>query len=301
MVNNKELKTLHRNNLHNHGYDFDKLASIEPQLEKYLSINKYGNQSIDFSNKDAVFLLNKALLKRYYKIEEYFIPKGYLVAPISGRADYIHYIADIIDANPDLTDQKIKVLDIGSGANCIYPILGVSIYDWDFTASDIEPNSIENIKELISKNKILKNKITPVLQPNIHDIFNGIINKEDIYHFTMCNPPFHSSQNDALKATKRKVKNLTGSDQKNTDLNFEGESNELWCKGGELAFLKKMIKQSVDYKENVMYFSTLVSKQENLKTIYKLLKRYGASFQTIQMKQGNKTTRVVVWSFSQNI
>ncbi|MEA3354795.1 MAG: 23S rRNA (adenine(1618)-N(6))-methyltransferase RlmF [Campylobacterota bacterium] len=301
MINKKEPKTLHKKNLHNQSYDFDKLASREPQLKQYLFINRYGNQSIDFSNADAVFTLNKAILKLYYKIDEYFIPKGYLAAPIPGRADYIHHIADIINSDTHIKDKKIKILDIGSGANCIYPILGVAIYNWDFTASDIDPKSIENIKNLISKNKILKNKITPFLQENIHHIFKGVIGKDDKYHFTMCNPPFHLSQGDAIKASKRKVKNLTGIEQKNPQLNFAGVSNELWCKGGELAFIKKMIKQSVEYKENVTYFSTLVSKQENLKTIYKLLKRFEASVKTIQMKQGNKTTRIVIWSFQQDI
>ncbi len=298
MTDKKQIKTLHPKNLHNQGYDFDALCISEPELKKYLSKNAYGNLSIDFADPDAVFTLNKALLSHFYGIKNYSLPKGYLCPPIPGRADYIHHIADILKEE-DIKDV-IHILDIGSGANCIYPILGVTSYGWNFTASDIDETSIENIKSLIEKNDILKDKISPLLQPNIHDIFKGIIKQNDYYHFTMCNPPFHSSQEDAQKGSKRKVKNLKGVDTKEPLLNFSGQSNELWCKGGEIAFIKKMIKQSVEFKVNVLYFSTLVSKQENLKVIYKLLKRFDAKYQTIEMKQGNKTTRIVVWSFIQN-
>ncbi len=288
-------KTLHPRNIHKQNYDFDALCDTEPELKKFVSKNAYGNLSIDFADPDALFTLNKALLSRFYGIKNYSLPKGYLCPPIPGRADYIHHIADILKEKD--IKEDIHILDIGSGANCIYPILGVSAYGWNFTASDIDETSIENINKLISQNDILKDKITAVLQPNIHDIFKGIIKENDYFHFTMCNPPFHSSQEDALKGSRRKVKNLKGIDTKEPLLNFAGQSNELWCKGGEIAFIKKMIKQSVDYKKQVLYFSTLVSKQENLKTIYKLLKRFDAKYQTIEMKQGNKTTRVVVWSF----
>lgn len=297
MTDKKQIKTLHPKNLHNQGYDFDALCISEPELKKFVSKNPYGNLSVDFADPDAVFTLNKALLSHFYGIKHYSLPKGYLCPPIPGRADYIHHIADILKKHKEDIGEDIHILDIGSGANCIYPVLGVTSYGWNFTASDIDKTSIENINKLVKQNDILKDKITAVLQPNIHDIFNGIIKENDYYHFTMCNPPFHSSKEDALKGSKRKVKNLKGVDTKEPLLNFAGQANELWCKGGELAFLKKMIKQSVDYKENVMYFSTLVSKQENLKTIYKLLKRFNANHKTIEMKQGNKTTRIVVWSF----
>lgn len=296
MKDKKKTKTLHPKNLHNRSYDFDALCVTEPDLKKFLSKNRYGNLSVDFSDPDAVFILNKTLLSHFYGIKNYFLPEGYLCPPIPGRADYIHHIADLLKD----VKENIKILDIGSGANCIYPVLGVTSYGWSFTASDIDETSIENIKKLIKNNGILKDKITPILQPNIHDIFKGIIKENDYYHFTMCNPPFHASKEDALKGSRRKVKNLKGEAVNDPALNFAGQSNELWCKGGEIAFLKKMIKQSVEYKKQVLYFSTLVSKQENLKTIYKLLKRFGADHKTVQMKQGNKLTRIVVWSFEEH-
>lgn len=287
-------KTLHPRNIHNSAYDFDELCKSFEELKQYVSKNSYGNLSIDFANPDAIFTLNKALLKKYYKIQNYNIPKAYLCPPIPGRADYIHYIADLFKNNKNLSG-----VDIGVGANCIYPIIGISVYGWKFTVSDIEQTSIDNVKSLIASNDILKNSITPILQTNIHHIFNGIIDKNKHYDFTMCNPPFHSSKEEALKGSKRKVQNLTKKEVENPTLNFAGQSNELWCKGGEAAFIKKMIKQSVDFKNNVTWFTTLVSKKENLKNIYKTLKFVKAKeHKTIEMIQGNKTTRVVAWRFN---
>ena len=85
---------------------------------------------------------------------------------------------------------------------------------------------------------------------------------------------------------------------KNPTLNFGGQNNELWCEGGEVAFIKKMIKQSVSNAENCLWFTTLVSKKENLQEIYKTLKRERPFvIKTIEMKQGQKISRFIAWSF----
>jgi len=59
-----------------------------------------------------------------------------------------------------------------------------------------------------------------------------------------------------------------------------------------------MIKQSVTYAQNCLWFTTLVSKKENLQVIYKLLKRERPFvIKTIEMKQGQKISRILAWSF----
>jgi len=114
----------------------------------------------------------------------------------------------------------------------------------------------------------------------------------------MCNPPFHKSSSDAQNGSNRKVSNLTKQKTNNATLNFAGQSNELWCQGGELAFIKKMVTQSEKYKNNCLWFTTLVSKKENLKDIYRALKKANfVEVKTIEMKQGQKITRFLAWSF----
>ncbi|MEA2050623.1 MAG: 23S rRNA (adenine(1618)-N(6))-methyltransferase RlmF [Campylobacterota bacterium] len=297
-MNNKSIKQLHKRNIHNKNYDFELLIKLEANLKKYLYKNKYGDISLDFTNPYAIKLLNSALLKTYYDIQYWDIPDGYLSPPIPSRVDYIHHIADLLKNSLNDTipiGKSIKALDIGVGANCIYPIVGHKSYGWSFVGTEIDPISIKNIQNIITKNKL---PLEIIYQKDKHSIFDGIIKDGDKFDFTICNPPFFSSEKDALKEQVKKIENLSNIKIDNPTLNFQGKSNELWCKGGELAFIKKMIKQSTHYKTNVKWFTTLVSKKDNLKTIYKTLKSQKAkNIKTIEMKHGNKQTRFIAWNF----
>ena len=301
MKNNQTTKSLHPRNPHNTRYDFEALIKSESDLKQYVKLNKYDDLSIDFANPQAVLTLNKSLLSHFYGVKNWNIPKGYLCPPIPGRADYIHYMADLLaklNAGNIPKGKAIKVLDVGVGANCIYPIIGSSVYDWSFVGSDVEEQSLLSVQNIINENKNLKENITTRLQVNSSDIFEGIINSEDRFDFTLCNPPFHKSQKEAIAGNTRKVKNLTKQKDAKSTLNFGGKNNELWCKGGEIAFIKTMIMQSAKFSKNCLYFSTLVSKKENLPEIYRTLKSLKPNeIETIEMTQGQKITRIVVWSF----
>jgi len=297
-----ETKTLHLRNFHNNRYDFKELIKTKPQLQEFVKPNKYGDLSIDFANPQAVITLNQALLAHFYGIKNYTIPNGYLCPPIPGRADYIHHIADLLaSCNKGIIPKGKAVigLDVGIGANGIYAIIGASVYDWDFVGSDIENESIKSVENIVNSNESLKEKIECKLQTNPENIFTGIIKADDFYDFTLCNPPFHKSLKDAMDGNKRKVQNLTKQKTTKSTLNFGGKNNELWCKGGEIAFITKMIKESFEFKNNVFWFTTLVSKKENLPIIYKALEDIKAvQVKTINMSQGQKITRVVAWTFS---
>ena len=294
-------KTLHSRNFHNDRYDFKALIKTNPDLQEFVKPNKYGDLSIDFANPQAVISLNKALLAHFYGIKNYAIPNGYLCPPIPGRADYIHHIADLLASCNNGVIPKGKAvigLDVGIGANGIYAIIGASVYDWNFIGSDIEIESIKSVENIVNSNEILKEKIECKLQTNPENIFTGIINADDFYDFTLCNPPFHKSLKDAMDGNKRKVQNLTKQKTTKSALNFGGKNNELWCKGGEIAFITNMIKESFEFKNNVLWFTTLVSKKENLPTIYKALEEINVKeIKTIDMSCGQKITRVVAWSF----
>lgn len=301
--NNSQKDNLHPRNIHRSRYDFELLISNCPELKAFISINKYGIETIDFSNPLAVKTLNKALLQTYYEIKNWDIPKNYLCPPIPGRADYIHYIADLLaETNNGQIPEGNSVLglDIGTGANLIYPILGNSIYNWSFVATDIYKTSIENCSKIIEANPKLIDTISLQRQTESRFIFKNIIIPEDRFTFTMCNPPFHASAEEANKSTSRKVSNLNPKEKKNTNpvLNFGGQNAELWCNGGEIGFVTQMIYESVKYASQVLWFTTLVSKKENLSSIYKTLKKVNAvSVKTIEMSQGQKNSRIVAWSF----
>lgn len=245
--------------------------------------------------------MNKALLSYFYKVKNWNIPSDYLCPAVPGRADYIHYIADllsVLNAGNIPIGNKIKGLDIGVGANGIYPIVGNSVYKWSFLASDIDENSIKSVENIINSNESLINNIKTKLQVNSKNIFKDVILPEDKYDFTLCNPPFHKSLEDALAGNKRKIQNLTKETTSKSKLNFGGKNNELWCDGGEILFIKKMISQSLEFSKNCLWFTTLVSKKENLPFIYKALENIKVlEVKTIDMHHGQKTTRIVAWSF----
>jgi 23S rRNA (adenine1618-N6)-methyltransferase len=267
----------------------------------FVFINQYGDQTLDFTNPDAVKTLNSALLKHFYRIEFWDIPAGYLCPPIPGRADYIHYAADLLaqsNSGKIPTGQKVNVLDIGTGANLIYPILGNSIYKWSFTGAELDEKAISSARKIIDENNTLKGKIKLRHQPDSSHIFSGIIGKDEYFDLTICNPPFHESEEEAEAGSVRKVKNLSGKANSKLTLNFGGQANELWCEGGEIKFIERMIRESIEYKFSCSWFTTLVAKEVNLPSIYANLKKAGVTeIKTIPMSQGNKKSRIVAWTF----
>lgn len=299
--NTTEKTTLHSRNPHRFRYDFEQLIAACPMLKDFVFMNEHNIETIDFSNPEAVKALNNALLISNYDIQNWDIPADYLCPPIPGRADYIYYIADLLaDSNSGNIPEGETVvgLDIGIGANCIYPIIGNSAYGWSFVGTDIDEKALQNCKNIIANNPKLIDVISLQLQVEPRFIFKNIILPEDKFAFTICNPPFHNSAEEATKSALRKVNTLTKTKNATAVLNFGGQNAELWCNGGEIGFITQMIYESVKYPLQCLWFSTLVSKKDNLKTIYKTLNKVGVvEIKTIDMAQGQKISRIVAWTF----
>ncbi len=125
---------LHPRNRHNGRYDLATLCQVTPELTQFLTLTPGGEQSVDFANPQAVKALNKALLAHFYAVKNWDIPDGFLCPPVPGRADYIHHLADLLGETSGTIPANASILDIGVGANCIYPLIGVHEYGWRFTA-----------------------------------------------------------------------------------------------------------------------------------------------------------------------
>ncbi|MCG9729054.1 23S rRNA (adenine(1618)-N(6))-methyltransferase RlmF [Shewanella sp. Isolate13] len=319
-------KSLHPRNLHNTGYDFPALVAAYPRLKTFVKLNPYGNLSIDFADPLAVKMLNAALLKLHYGVDKWDIPEGFLCPPIPGRADYIHYVADLLAVKKTSKKRvpkgpRVRVLDIGTGANVIYPLLGIQSYGWDFVGSDVDPLSIANAQQIFASNPVIAERFKSRLQTNANHVFHGVIEPNERFDLTLCNPPFHASMAEASEGTARKLKNLAANRAKSSQvkpsvkmkpsasiesalvktdstLNFGGQKAELWCEGGEQQFLRTMISESHDFASQCLWFTTLVSKKDNLKPAKALLAKLKAEeVEEIEMHQGNKITRVLAWSF----
>ncbi|MBL0532564.1 MULTISPECIES: 23S rRNA (adenine(1618)-N(6))-methyltransferase RlmF [Aeromonas] len=290
---------LHPRNRHQAPYDFAALCLRTPELQPFVFVNPYGASTIDFADPAAVKALNKALLALHYGIQHWDLPAGYLCPPIPGRVDYLHRVADLLaeSAGKVPTGKGVRVLDIGVGANCIYPLLGAREYGWRFVGSDIDPVSVKAASLLANSNG-LGSQIECRLQGRAGDIFQGIVAPRERFALTLCNPPFHASLAEASKGTERKLRNLGKEVKDKPVLNFGGQKAELWCEGGEAAFLAAMINQSRAFAEQCLWFSSLVSKKENLPAAKKALTRVGArQVRVLEMAQGNKVSRVLAWTF----
>jgi 23S rRNA (adenine1618-N6)-methyltransferase len=287
---------LHPRNQHREGYDFERLIVKSPELEAFMTRNPRGQMTINFQDVDAVRLLNRALLMTHYEIDFWDIPTTYLCPPIPGRVDYIHYLADLLaeSNNQEIPHgSDIKALDIGTGASLVYPLTGQHEYGWAFTGVDIDPVSIKSAQHICERNRL---SIKLKRQNNSEDIFKGVIGFDDIFHLTLCNPPFHASLAQAEEGTRRKWRNLGKGDS--AELNFGGQNAELWCPGGEISFIARMIEQSMNFADQCLWFTCLVSKKDNLKPLSRLLKKAKVvEFKVVEMAQGQKISRFIAWTY----
>jgi 23S rRNA (adenine1618-N6)-methyltransferase len=294
---------LHPRNQHRGRYDFDQLIKTSPQLGRFVQLNLYEDASINFADPKAVKALNRALLQHHYAIANWDIPAQYLCPPIPGRADYVHHVADLLaNANDGVmpAGENIRVLDIGTGANVIYPLIGQHEYGWQFVGADIDPVALHNAHAIIERNPGLSAKIELRLQSSAGAIFIGVLQHDETFDLTMCNPPFHASLAEAQAGSQRKWQNLGKSRSHNpkATLNFGGQAAELYCAGGEAAFIGSMVSESAAIAHQCFWFTTLVSKASSLPAVYRALKKVGAlQVKTIAMAQGQKQSRIVAWTF----
>ncbi|MGI4865296.1 MAG: 23S rRNA (adenine(1618)-N(6))-methyltransferase RlmF [Janthinobacterium lividum] len=295
---------LHPRNPHRERYDFPALTKASPPLAAFVQVNKFGDASVDFANPEAVKALNQALLKQFYGIAHWDIPAGYLCPPIPGRADYLHYVADLLaDSNGGEVPRgkSVSVLDIGVGANCIYPIIGHQAYGWRFVGSETDPVALRAARNIVAANDALQGSIDIRHQPESRHILTGIGKRGEVFDAIVCNPPFFASLAEAEAGTRRKTANLGG---RNTGRsappvrNFGGQASELWYPGGEETFVRLMVKESQQMPTSSFWFTTLVSQSHTLPGIYKELQWAEAvEVKTIEMAQGQKKSRFVAWTF----
>lgn len=294
---------LHPRNPHRNRYDFPRLIQACPDLAPFVAVNAHGHASIDFANPLAVRTLNRALLLDVYGISGWDIPSQYLCPPIPGRADYLHHAADLLGScNGGIIPRgaSIRILDIGVGANCIYPLIGQREYGWYFLGSDTDPVALDSARRILAANPGLQDAIQLRRQASPGAIFRGLLEPDEVFDLTVCNPPFHASPGEAQEGSRRKWQNLgrgTGRAQAPV-LNFGGQGGELWCPGGEAAFVRRIVEESAELPARCFWFTTLIARSSHLPAVYRALRQAGVQeTRTLEMAQGQKKSRVVAWTF----
>lgn len=279
---------MHSRNRYLNGHDFSALARREPRLAAHLRPTPDGRITLDFTSPQAVYLLNRTLLLRDYNLQHWDLPAGKLVPPIPGRLDYIHALADLVP-------QAENILDIGTGASLIYPILGVREYGWRFVGTEIDDKSLRAARAIIKHNSFLRGKIDLRQQDWPGKIFDGVVRRDDYFDATICNPPFYASAATAAAASQKKWDKLGVKPAE--ERSFGGVDRELWTEGGEVGFLRRMLGESKNFAKRVGWFTTLVSQQGYLDDARQRLKAMRAEGRVIPLRQGNKASRILAWKF----
>ena len=272
--------------------DFLTLIKEFPELKKYKLKQNEDNEDefqFDWSNNELSLLMDKSILNYYFNIKYYDIPKGFLIPPIPSRINYINLINSIITKLiKDINIKNIIGIDIGTGANIIYPILGYSIYKWKFICTEINKEAYNNAKLILQKNN-LENNINIIKQNNKDNIFISILNRENKYIFSMCNPPYYNYENEIKLEDKKR----------DNEYNFD----EIYYKNGEYGFFQRYFEESICYKNNVFLYTILIGKKINAENIYDKLSSYSDIIKIYNMQKiltGNNVRYIIYWSFFNN-
>ena len=272
--------------------DFLTLIKEFPELKKYILKQNEDNEAefqFDWSNNELSLLMDKSILNYYFDIKYYDIPKGFLIPPIPSRINYINLINSIITKLiKDIDIKNIIGIDIGTGANIIYPILGYSIYKWKFICTEINKEAYNNAKLILQKNN-LENNINIIKQNNKDNIFISILNRENKYIFSMCNPPYYNYENEIKLEDKKR----------DNEYNFD----EIYYKNGEYGFFQRYFEESICYKNNVFLYTILIGKKINAENIYDKLSSYNDIIKIYNMQKiltGNNVRYIIYWSFFNN-
>ncbi|XP_067138309.1 U6 small nuclear RNA (adenine-(43)-N(6))-methyltransferase [Centruroides vittatus] len=285
---------MHPRNIYRNPPNFKELSIRYPEFRQFAIQDLAGKIRIDFKDPNALRMLTTILLKNDFQLS-IEIPPDHLIPTLPQRLNYILWIEDLLESFPKQKDD-ITGIDIGTGACCIYPLLGCKMKSWKFLATEINEESFDWAIKNINANN-MQNQIK-VIKVNPNNILQDVIsNEETCFDFTMCNPPFFNDQNDNMSVKKSRTPRRSLPKSINTPSETE-KSTE----GGEIEFIKKMIDESVLLKEKVRIFTTMIGKKQSFQVIKSELKnRNIIQFITCEFCQGNTMRWGIAWTFSSDV
>ncbi|RAL08555.1 DUF890 domain protein [Aspergillus homomorphus CBS 101889] len=275
--------------------DFTTLALQSPDFAKYLK----SNGQLDFTDPGAVRQLTTSLLQRDFDLKV-DIPDNRLCPPVPNRLNYILWLQDLLDTTGDDyrdsydPDQKVVGLDIGTGCCSIYPLLGCSMRpQWNFVATDIDKGNIESSQANISANG-LDSRIT-IYKTDPEDKLIPLGTKLKLdrrLDFTMCNPPFYTSRDEMVASAEAKERPPFSA--------CTGAEVEMVTTGGEVAFISRMIEESLQLRDRVRWYTSMCGKLSSISVLVERLIEHGNNnYAVTEFVQGNKTKRwALAWSWT---
>lgn len=338
----EERPTTHpRNKYSENPPDFAHLASLYPSFKPFVFFSRDGRPRIDWTDFNATRELTRVLLLHDHRLN-WWIPDGQLCPTVPNRSNYIHWIEDLLSSDIIVKPtsnggDKVRGFDIGTGANCIYPLLGASLLGWSFVGSDVTDVALEwaeknvrdnpHISELIEIRKVENGKETLPLEGSHNEMLVSTSSKidltENMGRETALSPSSSlNSSNLHPNANKRYCGPpiLLGVVREGEEFDFcmcnppffetmeeaglnpktscGGTPMEMICPGGEKAFITRIIEDSVTLKHTFRWYTSMVGRKFNLKILTSKLWEVGATVvKTTEFVQGQTCRWGLAWSF----
>ncbi|XP_034025237.1 RNA N6-adenosine-methyltransferase mettl16 [Thalassophryne amazonica] len=285
-------KSMHpRNRYKDKPPDFAYLASKYPEFQQHVHTSLTGHPVVNFKEPEAVRALTCTLLKEDFGLT-IEIPLERLIPTVPLRLNYIHWVEDLIDGQR----KPRKGIDIGTGASCIYPLLGATMNGWFFLATEVDDICFDYATKNVEQNN-LSDLIKVVKVPQKTLLMDAL--KEEtaiVYDFCMCNPPFFANQQEAKGVNSRNSRRPPPSSV-NT-----GGVTEIMAEGGELEFVKRIIHDSLQLKKRLRWYSCMLGKKCSLAPLKEELRKQGVPKVThTEFCQGRTMRWALAWSFYDDV
>ncbi|KAG7480185.1 hypothetical protein JOB18_045329 [Solea senegalensis] len=285
-------KSMHpRNRYKDRPPDFTYLASKYPDFQQHVHTSLTGRPVVNFKEPEAVRALTCTLLKEDFGLT-IEIPLERLIPTVPLRLNYIHWVEDLTDGQK----RPRRGIDIGTGASCIYPLLGATMNDWYFLATEVDDICFDFATKNVEQNN-LSDLIKVVKVPQKTLLMDALKEEtEIIYDFCMCNPPFFANQLEAMGVNSRNSRRPPPSSV-NT-----GGVTEIMAEGGELEFVKRIIHDSLQLKKRLRWYSCMLGKKCSLAPLKEELRKQGVPKVThTEFCQGRTMRWALAWSFYDDV
>uniref|UniRef100_K3WZ68 AAA+ ATPase domain-containing protein n=1 Tax=Globisporangium ultimum (strain ATCC 200006 / CBS 805.95 / DAOM BR144) TaxID=431595 RepID=K3WZ68_GLOUD len=288
-----------RNRYKDNAPDFYQLAQLYAPFKQYVNDEKQ-TASLAWDDPFAVRELTKTLLLHDFQLH-WSLPIDRLCPPLPNRLNYLHWIEDLLlEANIAAlspSETSIYGIDIGTGASCIYALLGAQMHpNWRFLATEINAESFTSAQENVRRNPALETRVN-VLRVQTQRLLRepleqlkpsfGGANNGGVVHFCMCNPPFFDDMSEA---------------DTNPSTCCMGSSNEMVCSGGEVAFINNMIDDSLVLRHRIVWYTSMIGKKSTVRKILAVLReKQIPQTRTTEFLQGRTKRWGIAWTFRADV
>ncbi|KAI1716212.1 methyltransferase small domain-containing protein [Ditylenchus destructor] len=263
-----------RNQFKTNPPNFKDLAKKYSFLKDKCYLGVGGKVCVDFKNPKAVTALSRALLLEYFGLSVQF-PEDSLVPRIPQRLNYILLIEDLLRDN-NLNNDSVCGIDIGTGASCIFPLLGAKQCEWNFVATELDEISLNCARENAVNNGLSRKII--LVSVGAETIFEKVMEEfpERVFEFCMCNPPFfdpeEGDQRFLSSPDVNTMRNRFTEDGKLAPRSATlAKHNEVFVRGGEVAFVTRIINESYRFKDRIRIFTTMIGRRSSISPLQKML------------------------------